>query len=345
MMEYRGRHYRTVWWEDGALKMIDQTLLPFTFTVAVSSSCRDTARHIRRMTVRGAPAIGAAGAYGMVQAFMEGKPEEGETALRATRPTARDLFAGIDRVKKAAGEASPRDRASAALAAAEEFAAHSAEECRLIGEQGAPLIGDGSTVLTHCNAGWLACVDWGTALAPVYRAHREGKRIFVLVDETRPRCQGGKLTAWELSGEGIPHAVIPDTAAGFYMRRGKVDMVITGADRIAFNGDTANKIGTLQVAVCAQRFGIPFYIAAPWATFDPECTSGSEIPIEERDPEEVTRMAGRDETGRLVSVRVCNPDSRAENPAFDVTPAELVTGYITPAGVITAADIPRVVPR
>jgi methylthioribose-1-phosphate isomerase len=208
------------------------------------------------------------------------------------------------------------------------------EAGRMIGEAGAPLLKDGARVLTHCNAGWLAFTDWGTALSPIYKAKRDGKRVFVWVDETRPRLQGARLTAWELAGEGIEFRIIADNAAGYFMRKGEVDLVIVGSDRIAANGDVANKIGTYEKAVLARENDIPFYVAAPTSTIDFGCPHGDSIPIEERGEDEVLRVNGPDEAGVTRSVRISSPDACARNPAFDVTPARLVTGIITEKGVV-----------
>jgi S-methyl-5-thioribose-1-phosphate isomerase len=210
----------------------------------------------------------------------------------------------------------------------------------MIGVAGAPLIRDGARVLTHCNAGWLAFTDWGTALSPIYTAKRMGKAVFVWVDETRPRLQGARLTAWELAGEGVNHRVIPDNAAGHFMRRGEVDLVIVGADRIASNGDAANKIGTYEKAVLARDSGIPFYVAAPLSTVDLHCPEGTAIPIEERGEEEVLTAEGPDAEGIMRTVRLAAPGARARNPGFDVTPARLITGFITEKGLVTPRDLP-----
>lgn len=328
--------------EENTVKMINQPLLPFTFEIAESRTYKETAEHIRKMTVRGAPAIGAAGAYAMAQAVLSSGTsdiEKAEAELKSTRPTAHDLFAGIEYVKKAIVSDSTASIQDRARNAAEQFAQESIESCRRIGELGNSLIQDGIKVLTHCNAGWLACVDWGTALAPLYAAHRSSKEIFVYVDETRPRGQGARLTAWELHNEGIAHAVIADNAAGYFMANGSIDLVIVGADRIALNGDTANKIGTLEKAVLAQRFNLPFYIAAPLTTIDPQCVSGRDIPIEERSSDEVMFRTGLAHNGRIEKIRVTNPGSDILNPAFDVTPAELITGIITPRGIIKPEEV------
>jgi methylthioribose-1-phosphate isomerase len=344
-MRVHGTPYRTIWMADGVVRLIDQNRLPFEFGIAECRTHRDTARAIREMVVRGAPAIGAAGAFAVAQAFAEapaGDPwpyaREARDRIAATRPTARDLFAGIEHAWRAA-ESTALSPAGAALAAAQAFADASVESCRRIGVHGATLIADGTRVLTHCNAGWLATVDYGTALAPVYVAARD-RALRVWVDETRPRAQGARLTAWELGSEGIEHAVIADNAAAYLMSRGEVDLVIVGADRVAANGDVVNKVGTLAKAVCAKEFGVPFYVAAPPSTFDAGTADGAGVIIEERSEDEVHFQAGPDEHGTIRRIRVTSPGSPARNPAFDVTPARLVTGYVTDAGVLGREEIP-----
>jgi S-methyl-5-thioribose-1-phosphate isomerase len=277
------------------------------------------------MLVRGAGAIGAAAGFAMAQAILEGARDRGRREIEATRPTAQNLFYAVKRVYNA----------RSAYQEAQDIAQADVENCKRIGEVGNKLIKKGARILTHCNAGWLAFVDFGSALSPIYAAHRKGKKIFVYVDETRPRGQGARLTAWELKNEKVPHAIIPDNAAAHFMSQGEIDLVIVGADRIARNGDTANKIGTLEKAICAKRFGIPFYVAAPSSTFDLKCKSGKQIPIEERNQEEVLYQTGITKSGKVEKVLVCSPGSPAKNPAFDVTPAELITGFITEKGIFT----------
>jgi len=305
--------------------MIDQRLLPHRFKVVGLRTVKDVCDAISAMVVRGAPAIGASGCYGMALAELAGMNlGKAYRMLYKTRPTAYDLKDGLDYYLRAEG--SPKEKADS-------YADASAERCRLIGVHGARLIRDGMNLLTHCNAGALACVDWGTALAPMRVARDEGKRFHVWVDETRPRLQGGKLTVWELTQERIPNTLITDSAAGHYMAAGKVDLVIVGADRIALNGDVANKIGTYEKAVLAKENRIPFYVAAPSTTFDRKCKSGRDIPIEERGEDEVTEVTGEDARGRLTTVRVAPKTAKAGNPAFDVTPARYVTGYVTEMGI------------
>jgi methylthioribose-1-phosphate isomerase len=345
-MRVDGIHYRTVWMEGGTVRMIDQNRLPFELAVVECPDHRATAAAIRDMTVRGAPALGAAAGFAMAQAFREapdGDPWAYAAAARArieaTRPTARDLFHATARVHAAAAGA-PHAPAEAALAAAQALAEESVEHCRRLGEHGAALVPEGARVLTHCNAGWLATVDHGSALAPVYAAAAAGRRPFVWVDETRPRGQGARLTAWELAGEEVACAVIADNAAAHLMSRGEVDLVIVGADRIAASGDVVNKIGTLAKAVCAREFGVPFYVAAPPSTFDASVATGAEVEIEERGGDEVHYQAGPDDGGTMRRVRVTAPGAAARNPAFDVTPARLVTAYVTEAGVFPHGELP-----
>ena len=324
-----GKPYRTVRWEKGSVKLIEQNLLPFKFKIATCRNFGETAEAIRNMTIRGAPAIGAAAGFAMAQAVLAGKPKQGAKTIKATRPTAVDLFHAVDRV------AAADDAVEEAQAIADE----NVRACERIGTFGEKLCG--ARVLTHCNAGWLACVDWGTALAPIYKRHRKGKRVFVYADETRPRSQGARLTAWELRNEGVPHAIIADNAAAYFMKRGKIDCVFVGADRIAANGDFANKIGTLEKAVCAKEFGIPFYVCAPETTIDRKCKNGSGIKIEERTEDEVLYQRGLCDDGKIRRVRVCSPKSHARNPAFDVTPAKLVTAYVTERGVLKRGNLIR----
>ncbi|HYA11253.1 MAG TPA: S-methyl-5-thioribose-1-phosphate isomerase [Thermoplasmata archaeon] len=317
---------RALWWDRGALALLDQRELPGRTVVRRLRTVDQVADAIRTMVVRGAPAIGVAAAYGMALASLRprGDPVRAAATLRATRPTAVDLFVGIDEVLRAweAGE-DP-------LSAADRYRRRVVQECHRIGLAGAPLLRRAHGVLTHCNAGALATVEWGTALAPIRVARERGAHLFVFVDETRPLLQGARLTAWELARERIPHAVIADNAAGHYLRTGEIDAVLVGADRIARNGDFANKIGTYEKAVVAHENGVPFYVAAPWTTFDGRRASGRSIPVEERAPEEVLELAGR----RLTPLR-----SRARNPAFDVTPARYVTAFVTPDGVVRPRDL------
>jgi methylthioribose-1-phosphate isomerase len=339
-MKVNGKDYRTVWMEGTSVFMIEQNLLPFEFRIAECKTYQDTCQAIREMTVRGAGAIGAAAGFAMAQAAMVMPVDSLSSArnmIESTRPTARNLFYAGERVFQAA-LVSPRNAIQEARAVADEDALAS----RKIGELGSSLIPAKAGIATHCNAGWLAFVDYGTALSPVYTAFEQGKDLFVYADETRPRSQGARLTAWELQQAGIPHAIIPDNALAWYMTQGKIDLVIVGADRIAANGDTANKIGTLEKAIAAKYFNVPFYVAAPSSTFDPACPDGTEIVIEERDPDEVLYQDGMTEDGRKERIRVCSPGSSAFNPAFDVTPAALITAFITEKGIFKAGEVNQI---
>jgi len=336
-MKIAGKHYRTVWMEGQEVKLIDQTLLPFQFEIYTAKNYKEICHAIRTMIVRGAGAIGATAGYGMALAFLQSDSleyvEQARKELDVTRPTARNLFYATERVFNA-GIISPK----LAVSMAEQIALEDEIAGKDIGIYGNALIRNGFRILTHCNAGWLGFVDYGSALSPIYRAHDEGKEIFVYVDETRPRGQGARLTAWELQNEGVPFAIVPDNAGAHLMSKGLVDMVIVGADRIARNGDVANKIGTLEKAIVAQHYGIPFYVAAPLSTFDMDCLSGASIPIEERDPDEVLWQSGPDKNGEMRTVQVCTPRSKVMNPAFDVTPSELITAIITEKGVIKPTE-------
>lgn len=324
--------------EGSSVFMIDQTVLPFEFKIYEAKTWEDSCFAIKSMITRGAGAIGATAGFAMAQAYLTMRntnPAENLIAakleIEATRPTARNLFYAVERVFKA-GQISPEN----ALAEAQKLSNENIEEAKMIGKYGNVLIHDGSRIETHCNAGWLGFVDYGSALSPVYAAKQEGKNVFVYVDETRPRSQGARLTAWELQNEGIAHAIIPDNAGAYYMSKGEVDLMIVGADRIASNGDVANKIGTLEKAIVAKEFGVPFYVAAPLSTFDLTCRTGEDIPIEHRDQDEVLFQTGMDALGNTTKIRVANPGSEALNPAFDVTPARYITGIITEKGIIPA---------
>ena len=338
-MKVNGKHYRTVWMKDSSVFLIEQNLLPFDFEIYEAKNYPDTCRAIKTMMVRGSMAIGAAAGFAMAQAFLEAPErnfsqfiEKAKRDIELTRPTAQNLFHAVNHVYNAAKKSKkPRETA---MFTAQKFADEDAAACRKIGEYGNILIKDNCNIETHCNAGWLACVDYGSALSPIYIAHQNGKKVFVYVDETRPRNQGAKLTAWELKNEEIPHLILPDNAGAYLMSQGKVDMMIVGADRIAQNGDVANKIGTLEKAIVAKEFDVPFYVTATIPTFDLNCNSGRDIPIEERSEEEVLYQTGRSIKGKLEKILVCSPGSKAINPAFDITPAKYITGFITEKGII-----------
>jgi methylthioribose-1-phosphate isomerase len=349
-MRVGGTHYRTIWLdEDGAsVRIIDQTLLPHKFETRRLATLEEVAEAIRVMRVRGAPLIGATAAYGLALALKrdpsDAALERAYPLLLATRPTAINLKWALDEIV-AAVRNHPRDaRAKLAYARAAEMCDEDVETCRKIGVNGLALIRAAAekkngrvNVLTHCNAGWLACVDWGTALAPIYMAHDEKIPVHIWVDETRPRNQGAALTAFELGAHGVAHTIIADNAGGHLMQRGEVDLCIVGTDRVAANGDVANKIGTYLKALAAKDNGVPFYVALPHTTIDWSLQRGDLIPIEERGADEVLRVTGRLADGSLATVSLGAPGSPAANPAFDVTPARLVTGFITERGVTAAS--------
>ncbi len=359
----RTRHYRTVAFDarQNAVRLIDQRLLPHIFQIVATRNFQETARAIHEMTVRGAGAIGATAAYGLaqgVQAFRGGNlgkfsrhVDAVYQTLRAARPTAVDPVNAMNDVRSRMSQGKTVEEQQAlALTAAEDFANDDVRHCEAIGRQGGPLIQDGMRILTHCNAGWLAFVDVGTATAPLYAAQAEGRKFHVFCDETRPRSQGATLTAWELAQQGIAHEVVADSAAGHLIQRGEIDLVIVGSDRtLGRTGEVANKIGTYTKAVLAERHNIPFYVAIPLSTIDWELFSGRDIPIEERDENEVLGAWGAVASskppasgarfGRRAYVRVANPTSGARNPGFDVTPAELITGIITPAGIFKPKEL------
>jgi methylthioribose-1-phosphate isomerase len=347
-MNVDGIAYRSIWLdEDGwSVRIIDQTVLPHTFRVLRLTDLDGAARAIETMEVRGAPLIGATAAYGLALAL---RADPGDAALDnarrrllATRPTAVNLRWAVERV---VGEVAPLpagDRAAAAYREAGSIAEGDVERNRQIGEHGVAVIRELARadrpvrILTHCNAGWLATVDWGTATSPIYRAHEEGVPVHVWVDETRPRNQGASLTAWELAHHGVPHTVVVDNAGGHLMRRGLVDLCLVGTDRTTATGDVVNKIGTYLKALAARDNHIPFYVAAPSPSIDWGVDDGDEIPIEERSGDEVEQVTGPTADGRIESVRVVSPGSPVANPAFDVTPARLVTGLVTERGIAPA---------
>ena len=351
-MKVAGRAMRTIWLaaDRRTVEIIDQTRLPHELVIIPLARLDDAARAIREMQVRGAPLIGATAAYGMALAMAEDPSDRGideaAATLAATRPTAVNLAWAVAEMRRTLAELPPERRRAAALARAGAIAEEDVAINRALGEHGLGLIetafrakaGHGPVqILTHCNAGWLATVDWGTALAPIYRAHDEGIPIHVWVDETRPRNQGASLTAWELGQHGVPHTVIADNAGGHLMHHGEVDLCITGTDRTTASGDVANKIGTYLKALAAHDNGVPFYVALPSPTIDWEIEDGALIPIERRDPREVTHIAGWSEDGQRVEVRLTPETSPAANFGFDVTPARLVTALITERGICRAS--------
>ncbi len=351
-MKVDGRHFRSIWVEgDGwTIAAIDQRRLPHEFVVARMTTCEEAAEAIRSMLVRGAPLIGATAAYGIALA-MRGEPsdaalEKACATLIATRPTAINLKWACQEMRKALSAISPPGRAAAAYVRAGEIAEQDVAINQAIGRHGLGLIeavaarkkpAEPINILTHCNAGWLATVDWGTATAPIYLAHDRGLKVHVWVDETRPRNQGASLTAWELSHHGVAHTVIADNTGGHLMQHGMVDLVITGTDRVTANGDVCNKIGTYLKALAAHDNGVPFYVALPSPTIDFSIDNGlRQIPIEQRGADEVATMTGRTREGRIETVRIVPDGSPVANYAFDVTPARLVSGLITERGVLPA---------
>jgi methylthioribose-1-phosphate isomerase len=347
----RGRHYRTIWpkpGDDRVIELIDQRFLPHRFVIEEVRTVAEMAAAIREMHVRGAGLIGAAAGYGMFLATLESDDlSAAAEQLKTTRPTAVNLAWAIDRQLKNIAEAkSAEEKKRVAFQTAREIADGDAEHCRRIGEHGLELIrnlsakknGAPVNILTHCNAGWLAFVDYGSATSPIYAAHDAGIPVHVWVDETRPRSQGSKLTAWELGEHGVPHTVIADNAGGHLMQHGKVDAVMVGTDRTTYTGDVANKIGTYLKALAAKDNGVPFYVALPSSSFDWNIRDGvKEIPIEERGSQEVNYADGLHE-GRQVEVRVTPVNSPAANFGFDVTPRQLVTGLITERGICEANE-------
>lgn len=327
------------------VEIIDQTRLPHEYVLRRLATPEDAAEAIAVMRVRGAPLIGATAAYGMALAAQRDASDAGlirvGEQLAATRPTAVNLRWAVERMLKHLIGFPPSERSPAAWKEAALLCEEDVAQNRAIGRYGLDLIRAAAksgpvNVLTHCNAGWLATVDWGTALAPIFAAQEAGVPVHVWVDETRPRNQGASLTAWELAQAGIPHTVIADNAGGHLMQHGRVDLCIVGADRVAANGDVANKIGTYLKALAAFDNGVPFYVAAPGPSIDFQLAGGRDIPIEERNAEEVARIPGLTENGQLVSVRLIPAGSACANPAFDVTPARLITGLITERGVCAA---------
>ncbi len=344
-----GVHYRTIWpIATGGVRVIDQSRLPFEFATVDLQTLEDAAGAIRTMVVRGAPLIGATAAYGIALAVRhdasDARLDKAERVLQATRPTAHNLTWALTRMRRALEGVPEKDRVAVAFGEAARICDADVEQCRSIGQHGVELIrsrfestGHPVNVLTHCNAGWLACVDWGTALSPIYAAHDTGIAVHVWVDETRPRNQGAALTAFELAAHGVPHTVVADNLGGHLMQRGRVDMVIVGSDRTTAAGDVCNKVGTYLKALAAWDNGIPFYAALPASTIDWSLERGDDIPIEERPAEELTHIAGRTSRGTVETVRVVPETSPALNLAFDVTPARLVTALITERGVCAAS--------
>ena len=352
-MKVNGTPYRAIWLDDDgwSVRIIDQTLLPHQFEVISLTSLEEAALAIETMQVRGAPLIGATAAYGLALAMRVDASDDALDAaaarLRRTRPTAINLNWAIDEMLSALRNQPREARVAVAYEKAAWICDEDVETNRRIGVNGLEIIkgiaearpGETVNILTHCNAGWIATVDWGTALAPIYMAHETGLPVHVWVDETRPRNQGAFLTAWELGQHGVPHTIIADNTGGHLMQHGMVDMCIVGTDRTTARGDVANKIGTYLKALAAKDNGVPFYVALPSSTIDWTLKDGvKEIPIEERSAEEMTHMSGRAGNGDIVKVQISAPGSNAANYGFDVTPARLVTGLITERGTCPATE-------
>ena len=351
-MKINGTAARTIWvCEDGvSIGIIDQTLLPHRLELVTLTTADEAAEAIVTMRVRGAPLIGVTAAYGVCLAMQADASDAGLSAaidvLAKQRPTAINLRWALEEMRQTLAPLSASHRVTAAYARASAMADDDVESCRRIGVHGLEIIqalaakkkpGEPVNILTHCNAGWLACVDWGTATSPMYQAHDAGIAVHVWVDETRPRNQGAALTAFELGSHGVPYTLIADNAGGHYMQKGMVDLCIVGTDRVTANGDVANKIGTYLKALAARDTGVPFYVALPHSTIDWTLSDGQLIPIEDRAASEVLTMPGRLPNGRVVTVDIAAPGAKAANPAFDVTPARLISGLITERGVCAAS--------
>lgn len=351
-MKIGGHHWRTIWLRpDGrSVEIIDQTKLPHRFETVVLTTCEDAARAILTMQVRGAPLIGATAAYGVCLALQQDASDEAldraMSFLARQRPTAINLRWALEEMRNAVRNLPPQQRIAAAYARAAQLCEEDVATCRNIGKHGLELIceisarkpaGEPVNILTHCNAGWLACVDWGTATSPIYQAHDAGIPVHVWVDETRLRNQGASLTAYELGSHGVPHTIVVDNAGGHLMQHGLVDVCIVGTDRVTASGDVANKIGTYLKALAAKDNDVPFYVALPHSTIDWTIDDALSIPIEERSADEVLKMPGRLPDGTVVTVEIAAPGSPAQNPAFDVTPSRLVTGFITERGICSAS--------
>jgi methylthioribose-1-phosphate isomerase len=356
-MKVHGTHYRSIWpIDERAVGIIDQTQLPHAFVTRTLTTAGEVHDAIQSMVVRGAPLIGVAGAYGLALAMRENPSDEHLAAaaqrLAAARPTAVNLRWALERMHRLLMPLPAADRRAAAWQEAARIADEDVELNRAIGRHGAALIRDKHRltqrpvqVLTHCNAGWVATVDHGTALAPIYEAHDAGVPVHVWVDETRPRGQG-LLTAWELAAHGVPHTVITDNAGGHLMQHGRVDMVLVGADRVTARGDVANKIGTYLKALAAHANRVPFYAAVPSPTIDWSIADGvTEIPIEERSGAELREISGRLDSGETVRITVLDPSTAVANPAFDVTPGALVTGIVTERGIVAPAELSNLFPE
>ena len=348
-MKINGKDYRTIWFDNNSVKIIDQTKLPHQFIIKDLKTVKDAIIAIKTMEVRGAPLIGATAAYGLVLSILEKNDltflKKSSEALIEARPTAINLKWAVDRMMKKISGINSNEILKTALDEAGAIVEEDVIFCKNIGLNGLKIIEkifnkkkDTVNILTHCNAGWLATIDWGTATSPIYQAHKKGIKVHVWVDETRPRNQGANLTSYELNEEGILNTVITDNAGGILMQRGKVDMCIVGTDRTLSNGDVCNKIGTYLKALSAKDNNIPFYVALPSSTIDWSIKDHKQIPIEERDPEELSHVEGVDESNQIKKIRIYPQKSKSLNLAFDVTPAKLVTGLITEKGICEASE-------
>ena len=348
-MRIENKEYRTIWFENNLVKIIDQTKLPHQFRIKELKTVKDSINAIKTMEVRGAPLIGATAAYGLVLSIVEKNDlsflkKSGEDLI-ASRPTAINLKWAVDRMMKKLSGVNEKDIFKLALVEAKNIVEEDVNFCKNIGLNGLKIIEEISNkkkdtinILTHCNAGWLATIDWGTATSPIYHAHQKGIKIHVWVDETRPRNQGANLTSYELNEEGIPNTVITDNAGGILMQRGQVDMCIVGTDRTLSNGDVCNKVGTYLKALAAKDNNVPFYVALPSSTIDWNIKDHKQIPIEERNSEELSHVEGIDKNNQVTKVRIYPKKSKSMNLAFDVTPAKLVTGLITEKGICEASE-------
>jgi len=348
-MRIEGKSYKTIWFENNLVKIIDQTKLPHQFVIKDLKSVKDAVNAIKTMQVRGAPLIGATAAYGLALSIIEKNDlsflRKSSAELIASRPTAINLKWAVDRMMKKLSGVNDKDILKIALDEAKAITEEDEKFCKSIGLNGLKIIEDvynnkknTVNILTHCNAGWLATIDWGTATSPIYHAHQKGIKVHVWVDETRPRNQGANLTSYELNEEGISNTVITDNAGGILMQRGEVDMCIVGTDRTLSNGDVCNKIGTYLKALSAKDNNVPFYVALPSTTIDWSIKDHKQIPIEERNSEELSHIEGVDENNEIKKIRIYPQKTKSLNPSFDVTPAKLVTGLITEKGVCEASE-------
>ena len=348
-MRIENKAYRTIWFEKNLVKIIDQTKLPHQFIIKDLKTVKDAINAIKTMEVRGAPLIGAAAAYGLVLSIIENNDlsflKKSSEDLISSRPTAINLKWAVDRMMKKLSGVNNNDILNIALKEAKDIVEEDVSFCKNIGLNGLKIIEEISekkkdtiNILTHCNAGWLATIDWGTATSPIYHAHQKGIKVHVWVDETRPRNQGANLTSYELNEEGIPNTVITDNAGGILMQRGQVDMCIVGTDRTLSNGDVCNKIGTYLKALAAKDNNVPFYVALPSSTIDWNIKDHKKIQIEERNSEELSHVEGIDKNNQVTKVRIYPKKSKSMNLAFDVTPAKYVTGLITEKGICEASE-------